>query len=118
MNKRENNRSKEIRNIILLITITAFIGIATLIFYITCDKTKSINYTENSDIDYKVFLKENDFYSEEYLGKDKGYIASLIESLQATFKYNLDFSEHVKYRYSYRIAIEVDVEEPENEAEA
>ena len=116
MNKRENNRSKEIRNIIILIAITAFIGISTMIFYITCDKTKSINYTENSDIDYKVFLKENDFYSEEYLGKDKGYIASLIDSIQATFKYNLDFSDQVKYRYSYRIAIEVDVEDEKNES--
>lgn len=116
MNKRENNRSKEIRNIIILIAITAFIGISTMIFYITCDKTKSINYTENSDIDYKVFLKENDFYSEEYLGKDKGYIASLIDSIQSTFKYNLDFSDQVKYRYSYRIAIEVDVEDEKNES--
>lgn len=116
MNKRENNRSKEIRNIIILIAITAFIGISTMIFYITCDKTKSINYTENSDIDYKVFLKENDFYSEEYLGKDKGYIASLIDSIQTTFKYNLDFSDQVKYRYSYRIAIEVDVEDDKNES--
>ena len=30
---------------------------------------KRVNYSENSDIDYRVYLHPNDFYEEEYLEK-------------------------------------------------
>ena len=116
MDKKENIRNTEIKNLILMIVVTLIIGIISLVFYLTRDKNQFINYNENSEVDYKVYLKENEFYKEDYLGKDKGYIASLIESVSSNFKYKLDFSEEVTYKYSYRIAVEVDVQDDKNDS--
>lgn len=111
MSKRENNRQLNIKNLIAIITISLLVAIFFLIIYITTSEEKFITYNENSNVDYKVYLKKNDFYKGEYLEKDKGYVASLINSVSTNFKYNLSFSEKTKYKYSYRIAVEIDVED-------
>ena len=115
MDKKDNFRNTEIRNLILMVILTLVIGFASLLFYATRDKTRYIQYNENSIVDYKVYLKDNDFYKEDYLGKNKGYIASLIESISTNFQYKLDFSEDVNYKYSYRITAEVDVKDGKND---
>ena len=40
---------------------------------------QQLSYIEKSKLDYRVYLKENDFYESEYLGKNMSYIASLID---------------------------------------
>lgn len=62
-----------------------------------------IEYQEIGSIDYKVFLKENDYYTEEYLGKDMKYIASLIDKIVIDFKYELSASEELNYNYTYNV---------------
>ena len=52
---------------------------------LTKEDIDPINYTEKETIDYKVYLKENDFYTEKYLGKDKAYIASLIDYIDLEY---------------------------------
>ncbi len=47
-----------------------------------------VSYTETGSVDYKVYLKENNFYEEEFLGKDKEYIATLIDNIVVDFDYN------------------------------
>lgn len=94
--------------------IVAFL-ILTLSF-ITLDAKKNakeyINYKEYSDINYKVYLKENDFFKEKYAGEEKQYIASLIDYINADFNYNIDVNrKNVDYKYSYRIEAEVNVKE-------
>lgn len=77
------------------------------IFIISFSKTffktelKSISYIENSDLDYKVFLKENDIYDEEFLSKDMSYVASLIKSINTKFyyKFKLDQEKNIKFSY-------------------
>ena len=44
------------------------------------EKKVTLKYQENNDINYKVYLKENDFFDSEYLEKGRTYITSLIES--------------------------------------
>lgn len=60
-----------------------------------------INYEENSNIDYKVYLKANDFYEEEYLGKDMAYVANLIDYVDVSFAYrfNIDKKSNVDFTY-------------------
>ncbi len=115
MEKRENIRTKEMKNIVLMIIITFVIGLAGLMIYVTRDKNRYINYNEKSDIDYRVFLKQNDFYKQESLDKNKGYIASLIDYIKADFKYNIDFDEKLSYKYSYRVVAEIDVNEDQKQ---
>lgn len=61
----------------------------------------SIYYNEKSNLDYKVYLKENDYFDEEYLGKDRQYIASLIDHISADFSYDLSASSAFDYNYKY-----------------
>ncbi len=119
MDKKESIRNTEIKNLILMVIVSAMIGLAALTFYLTRDKSKYITYNENSNVDYKVYLKDNEFYNQEFLDKsekDKGFVASLIESISANFKYNLDFSEDITYKYSYRITVEADVEDERSDS--
>ena len=46
---------------------------------ITYKKEYKLKYDENSTLNYKVYLKDNEFYTEKYLGMDNAYIASLVD---------------------------------------
>lgn len=76
---------------------------------------KDIVYTENSKLDYKVYLKENDFFDKRYLEEENQYIASLIDFIEADFRYELEASEpNIDYKYTYKIVAEVNVEDKTN----
>lgn len=105
--------------------IAKYIVFITLIFIIIVmlftktpkdDKTtKDIVYIENSKLDYKVYLKENDFFEKKYLEQENQYIASLIDFIEANFKYELEASEKgLDYKYKYKIVAEVNVEDKTN----
>ena len=113
MDKKE--RRQEINNLLMMTCVTLVIGFAAFLCYLNSTKQTVVTYNEKSDVDYKVFLKDNEFYKEKVIGKNKGYVASLIDSINADFKYNLDLSkEDINYKYAYRIAVEVDVEDEKN----
>ncbi len=89
--------------------------ICLLFIYLNKTKTYTIEYEENSNLDYKVYLKENDFYEDSYLKKDMSYIASLIDSIRADFRYNLSVAEeNVHYTYSYSIEALLEVMDTTN----
>ena len=111
MNKKESLRKQEIKKLIYIVIFTFLIGAITLTIFLLNNNTKYIEYNENSDIDYKVYLKENEFYKEKYLEKGNSYIASLIESIKTEFKYTINFNEELDYNYSYKISADVDVED-------
>ena len=91
--------------VILLLTL---VMLASFIAYQVMNQTYYIEYTENSLVDYKVYLKENDFYEEEYLDKGQSYVASLIDNIKTDFIYrlNMDASD-VDYEYSYSVDAEL-----------
>lgn len=62
-----------------------------------------LDYRSSSDINYKVYLKKNNFFNEEYLTMNKTYIASLIDYLDVIFTYNLKYSEMVSGQYQYYV---------------
>jgi len=79
------------------------------------NKEQPIVYTESAHLDYKVYLKENDFFEQNYLGEDKQYIASIIDYIEAGFKYNLNSSEpNIKHKYKYKIVAETNVQDGSN----
>ena len=80
--------------------------------YLYLEKNKGffVTYKEDSDIDYKVYLKQNDFFEENYLDDNNRYIASLIDYINATFKYNILMEDKdVDFKYNYRIESNVEV---------
>lgn len=56
----------------------------------------TFSYTEDSSLNYKVWLKENDFYDEKYLGEEYDVIASAIDYIDVDFNYNLMLSDYVR----------------------
>lgn len=62
-----------------------------------------VNYVENSSIDYKVYLKKNNYFDSPFLEKNKVYITSLIDYIDIDFSYNLKFDSKRSGRYVYYI---------------
>lgn len=64
---------------------------------------KTIGYKEGSSVDYKVYLKPNDFYDQPFLGKDKVYVASMIDNVLIDFRYNFNIAELTKMDFEYEV---------------
>lgn len=120
VNKILTNQAKR-RNVVLsLICVIIIISIVTLSCFLIYGKRSEkqyVSYDETSNIDYKVFLKENNFFEENYLGANNQYIASLINYIKANFNYKLQLEEKkdIEYKYSYRIEADVVVKEKETD---
>ena len=63
----------------------------------------TIKYSEGSKIDYKVYLKDNDFYDKEYLNKNMMYVANLIKNIEIDFNYNFSIDEKSSLDFDYSI---------------
>lgn len=69
-----------------------------------------VNYTEDSDLDYKVYYNDNSFFDDNYADKSSKYIASLIKNINADFSYNITFLENnIDFDYTYKIIANVSV---------
>ena len=111
-NTLQRRRKKSVQEYFIKAIIFMILIIVLLSIYIKDSNVTTISYNEKSNIDYKVFLKDNEFYDKKYSQKDNQYIASLIDYIVADFSYDLSIYEaDVKYDYKYRVEAEVNVEE-------
>lgn len=72
-------------------------------------ESKTISYTDGGNIDYKVYLKPNDFYEQPYLGKNMVYVSGLIKNITADFAYQTSFSEPYSGELEYSISGKIQV---------
>ena len=111
--KRDLYKRKRDKRIAIQAAIIALVTVLTIVFslvYNQFDKTYYIGYTETGNVDYKVYLKENDFYEEEYLVKGQAYVASLIDKIAVDFYYTLAMdTQDVNYDYTYSIDAELEI---------
>ncbi len=112
-NKRAAYRKNREKWIFVQAVIVVILTLAVLISSIVAVQLKSkyyIGYREGGSIDYNVFLKENEFFEQTYLGKDQSYVASLIDKIIADFSYEIDMdTDDVNYRYSYSIKSRLEI---------
>lgn len=73
--------------------------------------SKMINYNETSNLDYKVYLKENNFYDTNYLGKNKVYIANLIDNIEVNFRYNYNIEQPSNVDFNYSIVAKLTIDD-------
>ena len=111
LEEEKNNMSKKYhkyfgyksRVFINLFSILIFLSLSIffLIRSFSIINEQNINYRENSNLNYKVYLKENPFYESEYLEKDMIYIASLIKKIDIDFDYtfNIDKISNITFDY-------------------
>lgn len=102
--------------LIIILSITSASFVAMAIKKDNIDKQEeSIAYTESSIVNYKVYLKENDFFDQEYLEQNRQYIASIISHINANLKYELNSSKYNdNFNYKYSIVAETNVEDISN----
>lgn len=67
------------------------------------EEVGQVAYRVEGEVDYQVYLKENEYYTEKYLESGKQYIASLISTVRADFDYEWEADEEVDAHYSYEI---------------
>ena len=90
--------------IFLLLFLALFlVGVSFIFKALVLKEQKVIQYSEKSNLDYKVYLNENDFYDQEYLGKDMFYVASLIDKIHIDFNYDFSIEEMVDLNFQYDI---------------
>ncbi len=91
--------------VILLFCYIIFLPVGAVLLKKSYKNTfvESINYKETSDVDYKVYLKENKFFETPYLEKGKVYITSLIDNIDVDLSYNIVFDNIKSGEYSYSI---------------
>lgn len=93
--------------------ILLFIGIVLLCWlsYFLINKsfanynTVELDYSENGNINYNISLLENNYYSSNRLEGDSNrqYVSSLIDKINADFRYNSFFSDNAVLAYDYDI---------------
>lgn len=71
--------------------------------------SKTIQYNETSNLDYRVYLKENNFYDTDYLGKNKVYIANLIDNIEVNFRYNYNIVEPANVDFNYNVVAKLTI---------
>lgn len=99
----------------IIISLLIISCISFFLVYLDSSKTQYVNYNENKNLDYKVYLKDNNFFNGEYLDANNQYIATLIDYITAEFKYDLEVEDaNVEYKYSYYIDAIVEVKDKNN----
>ena len=97
-----------------VILIFLVLALGAFVLYDKNREEQYVGYSEKSFIDYKIYLKKNKFFENNYLESDKQYISRLIDYVKANFRYDLTLDEaKTEYKYSYRIESFVDVVQKE-----
>lgn len=100
--------AKRIVIIFIFFLVFLIIGITFLNIGLNSKKTISLKYQESNNIDYKVYLKENNFFDDEYMLPGKTYITSLIDHIEVDFDYNIGFNDTVDADYKYKIIAKIE----------
>ena len=104
--KRDKYRQKRNRLICFQLVVIGTLAVILSFFvfkYIRNNKEYNLEYNESMTVDYKVYLKENSFYEEEYLPMGQSYITELIDYIDLDLAYLVKFAESVKFKFSYEI---------------
>ena len=112
---RNNDRKDTIIKMYTIAAMAIVIGLLFIFFYFKENNLSLVTFDEKSKIDYKVYLKENEFYEKEFIEKDNQYIASLINKIETNFQYNMNIPNKYDYVYNYKVVAEVLVKDVSND---
>lgn len=110
--KSKTKRSKIIKRLIFDIVIfIALLATGTILLNksLNLETEKIIKYSEKSNLDYKVYLQENEFYEQPYLEKDMIYVASLIDKIAIDFDYNFETEDKENLIFDYKIVAKLTI---------
>jgi len=94
-----------------------FLLVSTLTFIksFNFDETvEKANYSINGASDYTVYLKDNDYYETDYLNSGMKYVASLINTINVKFDYEVHANKDLDLDYTYKIVGNLKVYDKDN----
>ena len=92
--------------LLFIVTVVSFMQSVTI-----NSKDGLVKYNETGNVDYKIYLKDNNYYDTSYLGKGMQYVASLIKTVNVNFNYGMQFEEDIDYLVKYKVTGEVQITE-------
>ena len=96
-------KNKIIKNSLFILGLTLII-VVLILFYIHNNKTEYVSFKEKGNVDYQVYLRDNTFFNNSFLGKDNQYISNIVDYIKATYNYNLSMDmSNINYNYKYNI---------------
>lgn len=110
---KEHQRKRRRHKVKLAVSSVIMLLIALILIgtYSVVSQNEYNQYTEQAKVDYKVNLKENEFYQESSLDEKSAVIASLIQNIEIQFNYNFNLSQEQDYTYNYNIVAKTNVKE-------
>lgn len=115
--KKSSKRQKAINRLLfssLIFLVFIIIGTILLNKSFKFNSEKITKYSEKSNLDYKVYLQKNEFYEQQYLGKDMLYVASLIDNVLIDFDYNFQSENNEDINFTYSIAATLTISNAQN----
>ena len=111
--KKKNDYSKVI---ILIIIFPLFVTLSFLCFKksIIIQKEQNVSYQEYGNPNYKIYLKDNNYYKQDYLDKDMSYIANLIDYILIDYNYKFVSDTELNGEYYYKIVATLEIRNPKN----
>ncbi|MDD6879317.1 MAG: DUF5305 family protein [bacterium] len=105
-----------LKNIILILLFILFIVLSFLCFKksIIIQKEQNVFYKESGSPNYKVYLKDNNYYKEKYLDKDMSYISNLIDFISINYNYKFISDTELNGEYYYKIVTNLEIRNPKN----
>lgn len=92
--------------LLIVIIVLAIISVVSIIKALNpseVNKEELYSYNYNSNLNYKVYLKNNQFFTTPYIGMNKQYITSLIDHIDVDASYKLTSTKELDYNYNYEI---------------
>lgn len=102
----EKNFSSPTFNMIFTGSIIILVSCFVLVFFIKLfiiNEVDHLSYDETVTPDYKVNLKDNNYYSVKTLPSGMNYIASLVDNISVYFKYKFEATDIIDYNTTYYI---------------
>lgn len=85
--------------LVLSVTLCVFLSFGI----VKKEEIKETKYSDTGVVDYKVYLKENEFYTEPYLEKNKSYITNLIDYIDVNYNYIFKIDNITDVSFKYRV---------------
>ena len=114
--KKKNKKKYYFKEMSLVLLFVLFISASFLCFKksIIIQKEQNVSYREIGSPNYKIYLKDNDYYKENYLDKDMSYIANLIDYIDINYDYKFISDTELNGNYYYKIVADIEIRNPKN----
>ena len=116
--KKTKKKSYYLKNNVLIVLFISFIMLSFLCFKksIIIQKEQNVFYEEVGTPNYKIYLKDNNYYKQDYLDKDMSYISNLIDYVSINYDYKFISDTELNGEYYYKIVADLEIRNQQNDS--